>query len=95
MLTATSVFLLAACDTDPDSTGGTAGGSGGASGPALEDPAPFADDPGETKSCPDAPYTDVMVFEYTDIATTTMTFSGRVTGPSADPFRRRAAARSA
>ncbi len=32
MLTATAVFLLAACDTDPDSTGGTAGGSGGASG---------------------------------------------------------------
>ena len=48
MLTATAVFLLAACDTDPDSTGGTAGGSGGASGEgdmgSTQDSVPKAQD---------------------------------------------------
>jgi len=56
------------------------GGEGGASEPAVEDPAPFANDPGESKSCDDAPDTDVTVFEYQDVDKTTMSFNGTVTG---------------
>ena len=56
------------------------GGEGGASEPAVEDPAPFANDPGESKSCDGAPDTDVTVFEHQDVNETTMSFNGTVTG---------------
>ncbi|MBN1605687.1 MAG: hypothetical protein JW940_03600 [Polyangiaceae bacterium] len=69
--------------------GGAAGSAGAAQGGAagsgeitIEDPAPFAAEPGETSECEDAPATDLTVFEHTDVTESTMTFEGTVTDAS-------------
>ena len=58
------------------------GGAAGSGTTTLEDPAPFATEPGETSECEDAPDTDLTVFEYTDVDASTMTFEGTVEGAS-------------
>src|SRR5262249_39782102 len=62
--------------------GGDAGdaGAAGSGSEEVEDPAPFADEPGETESCEGAPDTNLSVFELTNVSTSATTFSGVVTG---------------
>jgi hypothetical protein len=57
-------------------------GAGGSGEITIEDPAPFATEPGETSECDGAPDTDLSVFEHTDVAESTMTFEGTVTDAS-------------